>query len=235
MKILGIIPARGGSKGVPRKNIKLLAGKPLLQYTSDIAKESNFLTDFIISSDDSEILEVASKLNIEVPFVRPKELSDDRSSSIDVVIHAIEELEKQNRFYDAVCLLQPTSPFREKGFIDLAIQKFINKNTDSLISVLKVPHEYNPHWTFEQDNNGNLRISTGEENIIKRRQDLPNAYFRDGSIYLTKVNVIKNQESFYGKSITFIESNPDFYCNIDTLKDWEVAENLVKNNFFLEN
>lgn len=228
MRVLGLIPARGGSKGVPRKNIKLLDGKPLIQYTIEAAKESKLLTNIVVSSDDDEILEVASKLNIEIPFVRPKELSDDRSSSIDVVIHSIEELEKQNRFYDAVCLLQPTSPFREKGFVDLAIQKFINKNTDSLISVLKVPHEYNPHWTFEQDKNGNLKISTGEKEIIKRRQDLPNAYFRDGSIYLTKVDVIKNQKSFYGKSITFIESNPDFYCNIDTLKDWEVAENLLK-------
>ncbi|MCB9201634.1 MAG: acylneuraminate cytidylyltransferase family protein [Flavobacteriales bacterium] len=229
MKVLGIIPARGGSKGVPRKNIKLLDGKPLIQYTFESAKESKSLTDIILSSEDEEIIEVAKKIGLEVPFVRPKELSEDISSSIDVVIHAVKELEKQGKNYDAICLLQPSSPFRENGSIDKAITIFNTQKTDSLISVLKVPHEFNPHWVFEKNNEGNLKIATGEKEIIKRRQELPNAYFRDGSIYITRTSTILNEKSFYGDSISYYESNSEFYCNIDTLEDWGIAEKKVKS------
>lgn len=223
MKILGIITARGGSKGVPGKNIKLLGDMPLLAYTSNAAKNSNLLSKTIISSDDASILKIAHELQIEVPFVRPSELATDSSSSIDVVQHAIEFLESQGEFYDAVCLLQPTTPFRSNGFLDVAIQKFINENVDALISVLPVPHEFNPHWVFEPNSSGMLKIATGEKEIIKRRQELPPAYFRDGSIYITKTSVIKSG-SFYGTKLGFIENDPEFYVNIDTLKDWELAE-----------
>ena len=139
----------------------------------------------ILSSDDAEIIEIAKKAGTNVPFVRPSILATDTTSSIDVVLHALEFMEQSGFFYDAVCLLQPTSPVREEGFIDNAIEKFINKNTDSLLSVLQVPHEYNPHWTFEENIEGNLKIATGDNQIISRRQDLPKAYFRDGSIYIS--------------------------------------------------
>jgi len=130
-----------------------------------------------------------------------------------------------------VILLQVTSPFREEGFIDRAIEKFIQSEADALVSVLPVPHEYNPHWIFEADRNGNLRIATGENQIIKRRQDLPKAYFRDGSIYITKTEVIK-QGSFFGNQLTYIESNPDLYVNIDTMDDWKKAEEMLINMNF---
>lgn len=223
MKVLGIIPARGGSKGVPRKNMKVLGGKPLIAYTLEQAKQSELLTDVILSSEDSEIIEWALKNGLEVPFTRPLELSTDNASSIDVVLHAIRFLSQKGRNYDAVCLLQPSSPFRESGMIDRAIEKFINLEVDSLISVLPVPHEYNPHWVFEENSNGLLVISTGEKEIIKRRQELPVVYFRDGSIYLTKTEVLLNQHSFYGDKTGSIVSNPAYYCNIDTQEDWEKA------------
>ena len=224
MKILAIIPARGGSKGVPKKNIKILDGKPLMQFTFESAKNSKLISDIILSSDDPEIIEIAKQLGLNVPFFRPSSLASDSASSIDVVIHAINFMEQKGFFYDAVCLLQPSSPFREEGFIDLAIEKFKIQNTDSLISVQQVPQEYNPHWIFEKNNQGNLKIATGETEIIKRRQDLPESFFRDGSIYITKTDVIKQQKSFYGNSIGYIESNPDYFCNIDTFKDWEIAK-----------
>lgn len=224
MKILAIIPARGASKGVPKKNIKLLHGKPLLQYTFESAQDSKLLTHVILSSDNLEIIETAHKIGLEVPFVRPQELATDTASSIDVVLHAIDFMERKGLFYDAICLLQPTSPFRKSGFIDKAIEKFISQKSDSMISVLKVPHEFNPHWVFEEDATGNLKIATGEDEIIKRRQELPNAYYRDGSLYLTKMEVLKNKKSFYGNTIGYIENDPEFYCNIDTMKDWELAE-----------
>jgi CMP-N,N'-diacetyllegionaminic acid synthase len=230
MRILGIIPARGGSKGVPRKNIKLLNGKPLLQYTTEIALESQYLTDVILSSEDKQIITVAESLGIQVPFIRPLALADDQTPTIDVIIHALEWYGNQAIFFDAVCLLQVTSPFRTVKFLDKAITKFMNSGCDSLFSVQKVPHEYNPHWTFEVNPEGNLKIATGEEKIISRRQELPDAYHRDGSIYITKTEVLLQQHSLYGKSTSFIESSPEFHVNIDTLADWEKAEQMIKNN-----
>lgn len=223
MKILGIIPARGGSKGVPGKNIRLLGDNPLLAYSVYAAQHADFLEKTILSSDDMEIHSVAEKYGIEIPFIRPESLATDTASSIDVVKHAVEYLENQGEYYDAICLLQPTSPFREKGFIDKAIQKFIMEDADALVSVLPVPHEFNPHWVFEPDEKGVLRIATGEKEIIKRRQELPQAFYRDGSIYITKVSVIK-QGSFYGEKLSYIESDSDFYVNIDTPQDWIKAE-----------
>jgi CMP-N,N'-diacetyllegionaminic acid synthase len=226
MKILAIIPARGGSKGVPRKNIKLLNGIPLIEYTINAAKNSKLITDIIVNSDDDEILEIAHKNKVSI-FKRSSDLATDTSSSIDVVYDTLQQLLAKNNLYDAVILLQPTSPFRPKGFLDDAIEKFTKNNYDTLLSVLEVPHEYNPHWTFELKDN-QLQIATGEKEIIKRRQDLPKAFHRDGSIYITKTNIILKDKSFYGNFMGFIESNPDYYCNIDTLKDWEVAESKAK-------
>lgn len=226
MKILAIIPARGGSKGVPKKNSKLLNGIPLLEYAIVAAQKSKLITEILVNSDDDVILEIAQKNKVNC-LKRASELATDTTPSIDVVVDTLNQLEKQNKIYDAVILLQPTAPFRENGFIDQAIHKFSTNNFDTLLSVLQVPHEYNPHWTFESKNN-QLKITTGEKEIIKRRQDLPKAYFRDGSIYITKVKVLMQQKSFYGQTIGFIESNPEYYCNIDTMKDWENAELLVK-------
>jgi CMP-N,N'-diacetyllegionaminic acid synthase len=228
MRILALIPARGGSKGVPGKNIKDLGGKPLLAYTSEVALQSSYLTTVILSSDDAAIIAVAKGLGIAVPFVRPTALAQDDTPTIDVIVHALEWYEKEKIFFDAVCLLQVTSPFRTVAFLDAAIERFIASGCDSLVSVQQVPHEYNPHWTFEADPKGHLKIATGEAEIIGRRQALPVTYHRDGSIYLTRVEVILNSHSLYGKSIGFIESNPDFYVNIDTLADWNQAENKIK-------
>ncbi len=227
MKILGLITARGGSKGVPFKNIKLLHHKPLIAYTFEAAKQAELLSDIILSTDNEEIIKVANDIGLEVPFVRPLELATDTTSSIDVVIHAINYLESIGKYYDAVCLLQPTSPFRKIGFIDDAINMFLQKDVDCLLSVLQVPHEYNPHWTFEEKGDGKLQIATGEKEIIKRRQELPKAFFRDGSIYITKTRVLKEKHSFYGESIGYIESDAEYFCNIDTMKDWELAEKKV--------
>ena len=199
---------------------------PLIEYTIHAAKESELLTDTIVSTDDEEIAIAAEISGCKPPFIRPSELAQDTSTSIEVVQHAIAFFEKQNIFFDAVCLLQPTSPFREKGFIDAAIRKFIEKQSDSLVSVLPVPHEYNPHWTFEETKEGFLKIATGDAVMIPRRQELPKAFHRDGSVYITKTSVIK-KGSFLGESVAYIESNPDFYVNIDTMEDWKQAEALI--------
>jgi CMP-N,N'-diacetyllegionaminic acid synthase len=229
MRILAIIPARGGSKGVLGKNIKLLNGKPLLEYTSEIALQSNYLTEVIVSTEDEQIREVAKSLGIQVPFIRPMQLAQDNIPTIDVIIHALNWYKNINVFFDAVCLLQVTSPFRTLDFLNKAIEKFILTDCDSLVSVQKVPHEYNPHWTFEVNGDGNLKIATGESKIISRRQELPIAYHRDGSIYMTKTKVLLKEHSLYGKSTAFIESDSNFYVNIDTMEDWKKAEEIIQN------
>lgn len=228
MKILGLIPARGGSKGIPGKNIKSLAGKPLLAYTFDSARESTLLSKVILSSDDSEIIRVAHQIGLETPFVRPSDLASDVSPTLPVIIHALRFFEERGEKYDAVCLLQVTNPFRRKGLVDEAIQKFIDADADALVSVLPVPHEFNPHWIFEPNSEGLLSIATGEKTIIPRRQDLPPAYFRDGAIYITKAKVLLGQNSLYGEKLAFIVGDESRYVNLDTMRDWEKAEELVK-------
>ena len=226
MRILAVIPARGGSKGVPKKNSKLLGKKPLIAYTINDAKNSKLLTEIVVSTDDQEIASQAEIAGCKPPFVRPAELAMDTSTSLEVVQHALSFFESINIFFDAVCLLQPTSPFRPQGFIDKAIEKFIASQSDSLVSVLPIPNEFNPHWAFEENEIGLLQIATGEKNIITRRQELPRAFYRDGAVYITKTEVIKNG-SLYGEAIAYIESNPQFHVNIDTLEDWEKAEKLL--------
>ena len=137
-------------------------------------------------------------------------------------------LENQNQYFDAVCLLQPTVPFRQVSDIQNAIQKFKKSGADSLISVREVPHVFNPHWVFELEKESPfLKIATGEKEIIPRRQELPKAYHRDGSIYLTKREIVINQQSLYGKKIGFqiIENSPNI--NIDTMEDWKKAERFL--------
>lgn len=229
MKILGIIPARGGSKGIPGKNIKLLGEKPLLQYTFDSAKASNLLTRVILSSESAEIIEIANRIKLEVPFTRPSKLADDSASSLDVVKHALSYFKERNESFDAVCLLQPTTPFREQELIDMAISKFIKDDFDALISVREVPKKYNPHWTFTNEN-GLLKIATGERVIISRRQELPKAFHRDGAIYITKSSVIFESNSLYGNKIGFIDTTGAPDINLDQPEDWIEAESFLQKN-----
>ena len=228
-KILGLIPARGGSKGVPKKNIKLLNGYPLIWYTHQAAINSKLLHRTIVSTEDSEIKSICLNFEMNVPFDRPKSLATDQTPTIDVILHALEKMESLGEFYDAVCLLQPTCPLRGPQLIDKAITKYFNTNGDSLISVRKVPSKYNPHWVFEPNDERLLKIATGENEIISRRQDLPDAYIRDGAIYITSTKVIKEQRSLYGESISYFEHNYNNHINIDTVEDWEKAEQLIRS------
>lgn len=228
MRVLGLIPARGGSKGIPGKNRKELYGKPLMQYTIEAALNSKQLDSVVFSSEDAQLIELAASLGADIPFVRPTELALDTSGSLSVAQHALNTLEEQGKRYDAVCLLQVTNPFRTTKFIDEAVLKFKNSNMDSLLSVLEVPHEYNPHWVFKSTTDGLLELATGEAEIIKRRQDLPKAFIRDGSIYITRSVVLLEEESLYGKNIGYIESDPSRHVNIDTMTDWNKAVELAQ-------
>ncbi|MFK7935341.1 MAG: acylneuraminate cytidylyltransferase family protein [Saprospiraceae bacterium] len=228
MKILALIPARGGSKGVPNKNRKLLGGKPLLHYSIETALACSEISETLVSTDDENIAELARAAGANVPFLRPAQLATDRSPTIDTVLHAVQFLQAQGKVFDAVCLLQPTVPFRRLADLQTAIQTFANSAADSLVSVREVPHQFNPHWVFEAAQaSGFLKIATGETEIIPRRQELPRAYYRDGSIYLVKTEILLKTNSLYGEKIAYHLSTNPRHVNIDTLEDWEMAEEIV--------
>lgn len=224
MKVLGLITARGGSKGVPRKNIRSLCGKPLLAYTAESALAAKELDRVILSTEDEEIAEVGRRYGIDVPFMRPEELSQDNTPSLPVVLHALRVMERQGEHYEAVCLLQPTNPLRRAEDIDACVKMLKLTGVDSVVSVLPVPTEYNPKWVYWLDSHGHLMLSSGEKEPIARRQDLPPAFHRDGSIYVTQREVIFQCGSLYGSNIQGYVMNPEFSANIDTEEDWKRVE-----------
>ena len=225
-----MIPARGGSKGVPRKNIKLLAGKPLLAYTAESALAARRLARVVLSTDDAEIAEVGKAFGVEVPFLRPAELAEDKTPTLPVVQHALSVLERQGDRFDAVCLLQPTNPLRRAADIDACIELMEQRAADCVVSVLPVPAEYNPHWVYFPSGDGSLRLSTGETSPIPRRQELPPAFHREGSIYVTRRDVVMNENSLYGARVVGYEVDPARSVNIDSQDDWEFAERLIVAN-----
>ena len=226
---LGIITARGGSKSIPRKNIRLLGGKPLIQYTIDAALSTELLDHIIVSTDDPEIAQISRKLGVNVPFVRPQELSDDTAPTWKVAEHALNELDPHSLKFSSVCILQPTVPFRMPGEIDSAIQLFREKSADTVITVSTVPIEFNPYWTFLENANGELSRSIEGQHIVTRRQDLPTAYFRTGSVYVISRDTISTTKSLFGPSIFGLKVTNDMHVNLDTMKDWEKAEALLEN------
>jgi CMP-N-acetylneuraminic acid synthetase len=229
MKFLGLIPARGGSKGIPRKNIRPLAGKPLLQYTAEAALQTAALSRVILSTDDPEIAEVGKQCGLDVPFLRPADLAKDDTPTLAVIQHVLRWLEETGEPYDAICLLQPTNPFRPAAVIEACIQLFLDKKADSVFTVLPVPHQYNPHWVYFSKDDGSLVLSTGEPQPIPRRQALPPAFHREGSVYIARRDVVLLQNSLYGEKSFGYLMDPGKSVNLDTMADWERAEQLLAN------
>lgn len=229
MRVLGLIPARGGSKGVPRKNIRLLQGKPLLAYTVEAARAALRLTRVVLSTDDEEIAAVGRRHGVEVPFMRPSHLAQDDSPMLAVVQHALRTIEETGPRFDAVCLLQPTTPFRIPEEIDACIDLLEQQGADAVVTVLQVPVEYNPHWVYFSDGAGLLRLSTGEATPIARRQALPKAVHREGSVYVVRRDVILDRDSLYGDRLIGYEVAPRPRVNIDAVEDWHVAERLAQH------
>lgn len=231
MKILGLIPARGGSKGVKRKNIRTLCGKPLLAYTATAALESTSLVRVVLSTEDEEIATIGKELGLDVPFIRPIELAQDKTPTLPVIQHALETLQAAGEYFDAVCLLQPTNPLRRTEDINNCVELLITSNADCVISVLPVPHEYNPKWVYFRNEDGSIKLSSGAAEPISRRQDLPAAFHRDGSIYITKTTVLTSTGTLYGENIQPYVMDPDHSLNIDTEADWNRAEEFLTRKF----
>lgn len=227
MNILGVILARGGSKGVPRKNLKPLAGIPLLAYTILEAQGSARLSKLVVSSENDEILTLASRLGCET-IKRPDELATDQAASPPCVMHAIEYLQSHHGFdTDIAVLLQPTTPFRTSQTIDGCIDLLLEKDADSVVSVMKAPHFVNPHWVRKLDERGFLKPYL-EEKDFTRRQDLPQVYWRNGQVYAVKREVLFKTGDLYGdKSVPFV-MNEEFHINIDAAIDFKFAEFLLQ-------
>lgn len=227
MRVLGVVPARSGSRGIPRKNVRLLGGKPLLQYTAEAASRATKITRTILSTDDPEIAAIGRRCGLEVPFLRPAELAKDETPTLRVIQHAIEWLEMHGDAYDAVCLLEPTSPFRRADTIDACVNLLAEGIADAVVTVRPIPAHFNPHWVYFRAQDGTLHLSTGESEPISRRQDLPPAYCRDGCVYATKRDVIMKEDSIYGRRLVGYIVDTDRTINIDTLDDWVLAERLL--------
>lgn len=220
--MVAVIPARGGSKGVPGKNIKDLGGKPLISYTIEAAILSNVFERIIVSTDSNEIAEQSLKDGAEVPFIRPAELAGDLSSSDDVIIHTIKFLIKNGNSVDEICKLQPTSPLRTQEHIRQAYQLFVEKKADFLVSVCECEHS--PLWagTIGED----LRLDNFITEEAKRacRQDLQAYYRLNGAIYMGKSKEFLENKSFLGKnSIAYIMKQEDS-IDIDSELDFKLAE-----------
>ena len=228
LNILGIIPARGGSKGVPRKNIRLLSGKPLIAYTITAALASRHISKLILSTEDQEIAEVGRTFGAEVPFIRPAGLAEDCTPTLPVLQHAVEWYEPLYGRLDGVCLLQATTPFRPTAWIDGCIAKFVNKDADTVVTVLPVPSKYNPHWVYFDNSDGGITLSNGGRDPIVRRQSLPQAWHREGSVYVISREVLIEQGSLYGNRVVPYRVQPSRSLNIDTMDDWHEAEREFK-------
>lgn len=185
--------------------------------------EAKTLVRVVVSTDDDEIAALARNLGSEV-IDRPKELSGDTVATLPVIRHALDVLQDT---FDAVCLLQPTTPFRKRGLIDLCVERLVESGADCVMTVTEVEAECNPHWLYLRDSDGVLHLSTGEAEPITRRQDLPTAFRRDGSVYVTRASVIA-AGSIYGKKVVGIEV--DATVNIDTEADWLRAEAMLESH-----
>jgi len=228
MRVLGIVTARGGSKGIPRKNIRPLGGKPLIAWTAEAARSARLLTRTVCTTDDEEIAEVARAVGLDVPFLRPAQLSLDTTPTLPVLQHAVRWFEDHGERFDAVCLLQPTSPLRTGADIDACVGLLEQTGADAVVSVGPVPPEYNPHWVYFADAAGELHLATGEQMPIARRQDLPAAYHRDGAVFVTRRDVLMIDDSLYGMRLVGHVIAATRTLDIDTVEDWERAEHVIR-------
>jgi N-acylneuraminate cytidylyltransferase len=200
MKVIAIIPARGGSKGIPKKNLVNFLGKPLLQWSIEAALNSKYITDVVVSSDDDDILRISQKHKNVIPIKRPKELALDTSRTEPVLAHVIESL--KGRTFDYLILLQPTSPLRKSDDIDEAFNKLLASYANSLISVCS--NDYHPYKSLRINNKGFLEGIINNEYPFLPRQELPQTYSANGAIYIIKVKeFIKNYSLITSKTLAF--------------------------------
>ena len=223
-RVLGLIPARGGSKGIPGKNIRSLAGKPLLAYTVDSAQASGMVDRLVLTTDSEKIAELGRTLGVEVPFIRPVELAQDDTPMLPVVEHAVAELEKSGWEPTIILLLQPDVPLRKPEHLRKAVSMLMETDCDSVVSVVPFPKHFSPHYAMRIDERGVLTHVLPEGRLITRRQDVPTVFLRDGAVYAMWRRVLMGEHSLYGSDCRpmILQSGESFSLN--SLEDWAEAE-----------
>jgi N-acylneuraminate cytidylyltransferase len=221
--VIAVILARGGSKGLPRKNIRHVGGKPLVVWTIEAGQKSKYIDRLILSSEDLEIINIAKKYNCEVPFVRPDYLAADDTKSIDVILDVLNKLQEK---YDYVVLLQPTSPLRLPEDIDNAIKLCINQNVNACVSLTEPSKS--PYWMFKLNVDGYLRQLIKQKARPHRRQDLPKSYAVNGAVYIAKVGWLSRTKNFLTDETIAYLMPTERSVDIDSEIDLVLCDALLK-------
>ena len=235
-KLICIIPARKGSKGLKNKNIKRLNNVPLIAWTILLAKKCKLIDDIIVSTDCTKISKIAKRYGAKVPFIRPKKFATDKASSFNVLKHAINFFAKKNIFYDYVLLLEPTSPLRDLNDVNFCIKKVLNKKIDTLVSVSESINQH-PSFLYHLNNKNYLKpyFKSSKKKLYVRRQDLKPLFYLEGSIYISKVSTLLSKKTFYHKKTQGFKVEKWRSLEIDDINDFYLAEfyakkyNLIKN------
>lgn len=223
MKTLVIIPARGGSKGIPYKNIKPLAGVPLIHYSINVARTFTDDANICISTDSDKIIDCAGEIGLRVPFTRPESLAIDTAGTYEVLLHALDFYQKNGIQYDSVLLMQPTSPFRKAHHLQ-EIKALYNDTLDMVVSVGVSP--YSPYFNiFEEDQQGYLQKS--KSGPFKRRQDAPSSYFYNGSLYMINASSLQRQPLHEFKKVKKYVMDELHSQDIDSPLDWALCETIL--------
>jgi len=228
MNYLYLIPARGGSKGIPHKNLKNFNGKPLILYTIEIARQQTSDDKICVSTDDDEIIKVVENVNLFVPFKRPSELASDNCGTYQVILHALDFYEGKGENFDAVVLLQPTSPFRTLEHVQRCIKEFEKGTYDMVVSVCEC--KTNPYYNcFEADCEGKLHklIKTS----TNRRQDAKKVYEYNGAVYVMDTKKLHEMSHLQFTNIGFVEMDELHSLDLDTPLDWKFAEFVLQENY----
>ncbi len=225
--VTALIPARGGSKRLPRKNIKLLVDKPLIAWSIEVAKACKYVDRVIVSTDDEEIKRISEQYGAEVPFLRPEYLSNDHASSFDVIKHAIDFL-TLSRSNELIVLLQPTSPLRLASEIDAALEFFVQKNAKGVVSISETEHS--PMWSNTLPEDGCMSDFIRPEVQGKRSQDLPTFFRLNGSIYIYEtLSLLEQSKIFFNENVYGFQTSLETAVDIDTGLDFLIAETIMKN------
>jgi len=226
-KIIAIIPARGGSKGLPEKSIKPLCGKPLIGWSIEQAKDCKYIDEIFVTTDSEKIANTAKEFGVDVPFLRPSELAKDTSSSMDVVEHVLSHFENRNIFFDYIVLLEPTSPLRKKKDLDNAIQMAIeNETADGIISLGEV-HMEHPMIVKKITEKGKIKPYIDNIKKISQRQQADKAYFPYGVIYMIRTDIFKKERAFYTDNVLpyYIERWQNY--EVDDIYDFMAIEAIL--------
>lgn len=225
--VLAIVPARGGSKGVPRKNVRLLAGRPLLAYTADAARASEVCDRIVLSTDDAEIADVGRACGLDVPCLRPPDLATDTTPMLPVLQHMLGELEREGWQPDIVVLLQPTSPLRRAAHIRQAVELLRTTEADSVVTVVEVPRHLSPDYVMRIEGS-RLVPFLPEGARVTRRQDARPAYSREGTVYAFRRSTLERFGNIYGDDCRPLLIDPRDSLSIDTPDDWADAEQRLR-------